>query len=374
MLWLSPWMRPLARIHVEALRAQGDDVMLVTTDQHPESDAPRDYEVVLDARFKQARSWIPFVKALRAAREFAPDVVVGELVRDPRWLAFGALAPRVHLVHDDRPHDASENRPAWERAIFDRWGRSADATVTFSEYVADAVRRGTVPGARTPVYSIPLTSDVDDERISAVVPASARRDLVLVGRINSYKNLDVVLSAWRRHVDGSGWRGDDLVIIGKGSIEGPLPPHTVHRNSPFRYDDELGVMARAKASLVHYRRASQSGVQVLSMQLGVAAIVSDRGALPEFRTPGDPAIGVDDVDSLVAELDRLADPDTAFRRGLAARTHYADTFAADVVGTRLHSLLAAVAGLAPDSVQSRIPRVDVELRGLDAGGSRDPAS
>ena len=24
-LWLSPWMRPLARIHAEALRAQGDD-------------------------------------------------------------------------------------------------------------------------------------------------------------------------------------------------------------------------------------------------------------------------------------------------------------------------------------------------------------
>ncbi|SNT30925.1 glycosyltransferase family 4 protein [Rhodococcoides kyotonense] len=359
-LWLSPWMRPLARIHVEALRERGDDVMLVTTDQHPESDAARPYEVVLDARFKQPRSWLPFAKALRGAREFAPDVVVTELVRDPRWIAFGALAPRVQLIHDDRPHDASEHRPTWERTVFDRWGRSSSATVTFSEYVADAVRRGQVPGTSTPVRAIPLTSDLEDARVSAVVPADARRDFVLLGRINSYKNIDVVLEAWRRHVAGPGWRGDDLVVIGKGSIDEPLPPNTVHRNEPFRYDDELGAISRAKASLAHYRRASQSGVQVLSMQLGVATIVSDRGALPEFQTPGEPALGVDDVDSLIAEFDRLANPDTAFRSGVAARRHYDSMFSSNVVGARLHALLADTAGIAPDPVQARVPGVDVE--------------
>src|SRR6202012_3200818 len=43
-LWLSPLMRPLARVQAEALRARGIDVLLVTTDQHPESDKARDYE------------------------------------------------------------------------------------------------------------------------------------------------------------------------------------------------------------------------------------------------------------------------------------------------------------------------------------------
>jgi glycosyltransferase involved in cell wall biosynthesis len=359
-LWLSPWMRPLARIHVEALCAQGDDVMLITTDQHPESDAALPYETVLDARVKRPSSWLPFARALRAARAFAPDVVVTELVRDPRWLAFGALAPRVQLIHDDRPHDASENRPGWERTIFDRWGRNSSATVVFSEYVADAVRAGRVPGAGTPVHAIPLMSDVDDMRVSTVVPADARRDVVLLGRINSYKNIGIVLEAWRRHVGGPGWRGDDLVVIGKGEIDVPLPPHTIHRNEPFRYDDELGAISRAKASLVHYRRASQSGVQVLSMQLGVATIVSDRGALPEFQTPGEPSIGVDDVDALVAELDRLADPDNAFRSGTAAREHYDARFSSGVAGARLHALLAETAGVPPDLVQPRVPGVDVE--------------
>lgn len=367
-LWLSPWMRPLARVHVEALRAQGDDVLLVTTDQHPESGPPLEYEIVLDSRFKQVGSWAPFARALRRARAFGPDVVVSELVRDPRWLAFGTLGERVHLVHDDRPHDSSENRPAWERTVFDRWSRSSSATVTFSDYVARAVRDGNVPGTSSPVHVVPLTSDLQDDRVPPLAPPQDRADFVLLGRINSYKNIDVVLDAWQRHVDGQFWRGDDLVIIGKGTIDRPLPPHTQHRDEPFRYENELPAMSRAKASLVHYRRASQSGVQVLSMQLGVSTIISDQGALPEFQTAGDPASGVDDVDSLVAELDRLADPTCAYERGLAARSTYDEQFASAHAGKRLHALFTRLIdgtrenGRAPDRIEPAVPEVDVELR------------
>lgn len=367
-LWLSPWMRPLARVHVEALQSLGHDVLLVTTDQHPESGPARDYEVVLDARVKRVSTWGPFFRALQRIRSFGPDVVVSELVRDPRWIAFGALGTRVHLVHDDRPHDASENRPFWERTLFDRWAHSSAATVTFSEYVADAVRSGRVPGAPSPVHVVPLTSDLGDATVPPLAPSSDRRDFVLLGRINSYKNIDVVLDAWRRHVGGTHWRGDNLVVIGKGTIDRPLPPHTIHRNRAFRYEDELSTISRAKASLVHYRRASQSGVQVLSMQLGVATVISDRGALPEFRAPGDPAISVDDIDSLVREFDRLSDPDVAFARGRAARTTYRERFRADVAGRNLHRFFSELCGLptanyvTPDCVEPVVPETDVELR------------
>lgn len=363
-LWLTPWMRSLARVHVEHLIAEGDDVMMITTDQHPESDQPRPYERVVDARFKRPSTWAPFVDTLRAARAFAPDVVVTELVRDPRWMALGASAPRVQLIHDDKPHDLSERPPAWERAVFDRWGASSTATAVFSEHVADAVRRGDVPGTGGKVHVLPLTSDLDEHRVPPIAQSADRRDMVLVGRINPYKNLDVVLEAWNRHVHGPGWRGDRLVIIGKGDVTADLPPHTRHQNTPFRYDDELGVISRAKASLVHYRRATQSGVQTLSMQLGVPTIVSDQGALGEFQTDGDPVIGVDDVDGLVRELDRLADPETAFLRGSAAREQYEKRYHATVVGSQLHRLLAEVAGVeqrAPDPVQFGVPRGDVEV-------------
>lgn len=366
-LWLSPWMRPLARVQVEALRAQGNDVILVTTDQHPESDDTRDYEIVLDNRFKQASSWRPFLKAYRAARTFDPDIVVTELVRDPRWLAFGALGTRVNLVHDDRPHDSSEVRPRWERALFDRWTRNSCATVAFSEFVADAVRDGRVPGTSTPVHVVPLTSDLADDRVPPIAGPNDRRDFVLLGRINWYKNIDVVFDAWQRHIDGTNWRGDDLVIIGKGTIQQELPPHTKHRNEAFRYNDELKAISRSKASLVHYRQASQSGVQVLSMQLGVPTIVSDQGALPEFQTPSDPALGPDDVKALVEQFDRLAEPAIACERGLAARNSYDERFHSAVAGAQLHLLLsqlcdrASIDTLAPNFIEPVVPDIDVKL-------------
>ena len=101
-VWLSPLMRPLARVQAEALRARGIDVLLVTTDRHPESDKARDYEMVLDLRFRTASSWLA---ARRRIREHRPDVVIIEQVRDPRWIALAGRMPRIQLVHDERRED-----------------------------------------------------------------------------------------------------------------------------------------------------------------------------------------------------------------------------------------------------------------------------
>jgi glycosyltransferase involved in cell wall biosynthesis len=336
-------MRPLARVHAEALRRRGVEVLLVTSDQHPESDAARDYELVLDPRFRAASTWPASFAARRYARNWRPDVVITELVRDPRWIAFAGNTPRIQLVHDDRPHDAYEQRPRYERAVFDRWGAGAAATVVFSAYVAEAVAdRPDVAGTR--VHMVPLTSDLDPALAPAVVPAVDRRNFVMVGRLNPYKNVDVVLDAWQAHVDGRSWRGDELVLLGDGPhITRKLPKHTVWRPGSYRYRDVLDTVAAAKGSIVHYRRASQSGVQVLSMQLGVTPIVSPVGALPEFQPPGCEPVGVDDVDGLAAAFDALADPETAALQGAAAARHYAQRFTADHAAERLHDALRLTA-------------------------------
>ncbi|MBJ8340467.1 glycosyltransferase family 4 protein [Antrihabitans sp. YC3-6] len=330
MLWLSPWMRPLARVYCEALAGAGIEVMLVTSNQHPESDAARPYERVLDPRPKTPNTWRPFGRALAEVRRFAPDVVVTELVRDPRWLAFGRLAPRVQLIHDDRPHDAGEQRPGWERRLFDRWGERAAATVAFSNYVAGAIGGADV---------VPLTSDLDEALVPAFVDAEGRRDVVLIGRLNSYKNIEVTMAAWRAHVEGPAYRGDDLVLIGGGDTDVDLPPKVRWIKGAYSYADVLPVLSRAKASVVHYRRATQSGVQVLAMQVGVTPIVSTEGALPEFQPPGETPIGVDDVAGLTRAFDQLADPYVASRRGAAAQAHYRQNFAADVSAAALTGAL-----------------------------------
>jgi glycosyltransferase involved in cell wall biosynthesis len=341
-LWLTPWMRPLARVQAEALRRRGVEVLLVTSDLHPESDAARDYELVLDPRFRTASTWPATLAAWHRVRAYRPDVVVAELVRDPRWMALAGRAPRIQVVHDDRAHDSAELRPAYEAAVFNRWGARSAATVTYSHHVAAAVgSRRDVAG--TPVRVVPLTSDLDPALVPAPVGADGRRDFVMLGRLNPYKNIDVVLAAWQRHVDGGGWRGDHLVFIGDGRImDRQLPKHTLWRRGTYRYRDVVSTLAAAKGSIAHYRRASQSGVQVVSMQLGVMPVVSPIGGLPEYQPPGCPPVSVDDVAGLAAVFDQLADPATAARGGAEAAHHYAQRCNVDRVADRLLDIIVDI--------------------------------
>jgi glycosyltransferase involved in cell wall biosynthesis len=348
-LWLSPSMRALARVQAEALRRRGAEVLLVTSDQHPESGTPRDYELVLDRRFHGASSWSTIVAARRKVREYQPDVVIADQVRDPRWIALAGRVPRVQLVHDHLAHYPVGHRPSYQRAIFDRWGARSAATITYSSYVAAAVAtRRDVIG--TPVHVLPVTSDLDPALVPTLVEPERRRDFVMVGRINPYKNIDVVLEAWQRHVDGGAWRGDELVLIGHGPLVlQSLPEYVRWRPGTYRYSEVVTTLAAAKGSILHYRRASQSSVQVMSMQLGVMPIVSNVGGLPEYQPPGCPPVGVDDVAGLTAAFDDLADPFTATLRGGAAARYYADKFDVDCAADCLLNVLSGVLSLRLDA-------------------------
>ena len=334
-LWLSPWMRPLARVYVDALHADGHDCRLVTSDQHYQKVSPREYERVLDPRPKDPRTTGPLLRVHAELRRWRPDVVVAELVWDPRWLLLARLAPLVHLVHDDGPHDATENRPAWQRALFERFNRRAAAVVTFSAHVAGQLSH--------PARVVPLTSDVAEAELPE--NPARRKNFVLYGRMSPYKNVPVALAAWRRHLDSPEYRGDRLLLLGDGPADidhQMLPPACEWRRERYDYAAVLPVLAGAKASLVHYRQATQSGVQLLSMQLGVTPIVSDSGGLPEFQPPGEPAVGVDDVIGLAGLLGQLADQVAAVERGAATRAHYLRRYAAGHSAAELVKVLAEV--------------------------------
>ncbi|MGJ9423782.1 glycosyltransferase family 4 protein [Aeromicrobium sp. CF3.5] len=339
-LWLSPWMRPLSRVQTDALRAAGADVRLVTTDQHPESGPAVDGEWVVDTRFKRPSTWPEFCRLRRQVRDFAPDVVVTELVRDPRWMLLDRSAPRVDIVHDDRPHDDHEQLPAWERRAFARWRASSCLTITHSQYVSDRVAS---TRARVPTTVTPLASDLAESRVPALVPARERRDFVLTGRLNGYKNIPLVLEAWTRHREGPGHRGDHLILIGEADQDLDLPLGVRWERGSFRYADKVETIARAKASVAHYRRATQSGVQVLAMQLGVMPIVSDQGGLPELQPPGGPVVDIDDVAGLARAFDVLADSEHAADAGITARRAFEQRHAPAAVGAALSEALGRVA-------------------------------
>jgi glycosyltransferase involved in cell wall biosynthesis len=340
-LWLSPKMRPLARVQAEGLRARGIDVLLVTTDQHPESDRARDYELVLDPRFRMASTWPAAVAAHRRIREYRPDIVIAESVSDLRWIALAGRAPRIQLVHDER-RDDGRHRQAVARAVFDKWGAGSAATVTYCNFAAIAVatRRDVV---NTQVHVAPLCSDLDPTLVPPFVGPDGRRDFVLAGRLNSHKNIDVVLEAWQRHVDGDKWRGDELLLIGDGPLTiRTLPAYVRWRTGSYHYADVVTTLAAAKGSVTHYRSASQSGVQLLSMQLGVMPIVSPAGGLAEYQPASFSPVGVDDIAGLTAAFDDLADPCTATLRGSLAARHYAEHFSVDRAVDGLVNVLTQV--------------------------------
>ncbi len=340
-LWVAPWGSPLAAVFAEGLRAHGAEVLTITTPQHYEVAAATEGVVVVTGSIKRPASFGSAISALRVARRFRPDVVVTEEFTDPRLMPILRLAPVAVLMHDDAPHDHTELRPWHHRVVADRVLRRADLMVTFSDFVARHARgRWSIP-----TITVPLPSEAPESLVQPVVAAPDRRDMVVLGRINPYKDLPTTLAAWAIHVHGSAYRGDELVVIGDGNeVDLDLPAHCRWRRQRFQFADALPALAHAKASVVHYRSATQSGVQLTSMQCGTAAIVSDVGGLPEYLPVGGHPVPAGDTVLLAAAFDDLADPVHATTEGTAARAHYDNCFtagfAARVLITQLRNRLS----------------------------------
>lgn len=313
--------------------------MLITANLHYEAAQPLDYERFLVGRPVPTKDWIQIPKIYNEARRFKPDVVVTEMLRDPRWMIFGSLAPRISVRHDARPHDETHKRQWWIRS-FDPWDARADGTIVFSEYVRRCMLE--MGQNRSPIYLAPLLTDLYPALVPEFVPAERRRNFVLVGRQRPYKNHAVVFAAWEKHTAGPAYRGDELVLYGDGEIAVPLPPHSQWEARIFQYTELVDQYSMAKGSLVYSRSASQSGVQVASMQLGVAPIVSNAGGLPEYQPPGLSITGIDDVDGLAGTFDKLADPREAEREGRIALEHYASHYAPAVAAGRLVEIFEQV--------------------------------
>ena len=334
-LWLTNHFRAHALVRREEFLDVGAEMMLVSTNRgfSRYSGPVREYETVLLGRPAPWADWLPCYRAYRAAKRFNPDVVVTENVSDPRWKYFARSAPRINAVHDAEPHDEKHRVPVWNRLMFDRWNSRADATLVFSQYVASSlIARGHDPSR---VWVIPLHTELDPALVADPVPADQRNNFIMFGRQDPYKNHAIIFAAWEAHVASSAWRGDQLIIYGDGEIPVPLPSHARRVHGEFQYKDVVGEFARAKGSIVHHTEgASQSAVQILSMQLGVPTLVSTGGALPEYQPAGLNVTGVNDVDGLSRAISALADPSEVDRQSQIMLDHYKNNFAAGLFVNR----------------------------------------
>ena len=347
-LWLAQWFRSLANIYGRGLTIEGHEVQIITTSKHPEPGPPLVEELVCPKRPYDPTWAHTFVQAERMYRRFRPDVVITDEVTDPAFAVLvQRMRPRWLVIHDALPHDHTHELHGLRKRIRAAEWRRPSHILTFSEHVARVVKSANYNRHSAQVHRIKLLSDVRDEDVPRLRTRNQRRDFVLMGRIAPYKNVDHVLRAWDVHVNSSHYRGDRLIIWGAGQRHPEAPGVSAQRNSSVEWRPEVyryseirdGHFSGFKGNLCVYSEASQSGIQILSAQLGVVPIVSNVGGLPEYQAPALPVLDPADQEGLVDVLNRVADPDIATELGQIARDSYVSLNSQGVVTKELAVLL-----------------------------------
>jgi len=224
-LWLSPRMRPLARVEAEALRQRGADVLLVTSDQHPESDTARDYELVLDPRFRTPSSWPITQAAWRKAFLSWQAASV---------FTFGPLSSDLRLGIEFFPGSAIRDaQAAWNIA---RWaGENGGVLVDSWHYfrgAADPEHLRAIPAGRIVAVQF---DDADQEMVGNLY-----EDTTLRRRLPGQGSFDLV--GFIKLLDEIGIEAPVSVEILSPEQQG----YTVAEAARLAHDTSRGVIARAR--------------------------------------------------------------------------------------------------------------------------------
>lgn len=196
-----------------------------------------------------------------------------------------------------------------------------DALVAPSRFLAGVLARAGVGVGRTHVVrnpAAPVPADV-------LVPAAARRDVVVAGRLSPEKGVDVLLRALaaapavrRLHVAGDGPARADLEVLAREVAPGRV---VFHGRLPA--DDVRALVAGAVAAAVPSRWYENAPLAVTeALAAGVPAVVTALGGAPELVRDGVDGLVVppEDPAALAAALTRLVeDPARAAAMGAAGR-------------------------------------------------------
>ncbi|EHM02000.1 glycosyltransferase, group 1 family protein [Acetobacteraceae bacterium AT-5844] len=253
----------------------------------------------------------------RQAQSFGADVVVSAMPHLWTPLVAPALKragiPYVPVLHDALPHPGDPS-PAWHWRLR-RELAAARGAVVLSTAVEAAIR---AEAPSLPLFRLPL---------GAHLPAEAPRDVAVThdflffGRIRTYKGLDLLRDAFaqlRQHHPAA-----TLRVVGEGDIEAAapglsaLPGVTVEPR--WVADGAIpALISTARAVVLPYREASQSGVLPIALACGVPVVATPVGGLAEQVRDGETGLlaAAPTGEALAAAMGRLLD-DAALRERLA---------------------------------------------------------
>jgi glycosyltransferase involved in cell wall biosynthesis len=278
------------------------------------------------------------VEITRELRTFRPNVVVAS---DP-FLGIAALAARIAArssarvvveVHGDpstftRGYGSSLRRGL--APVADAAARSgikhADATRALSAFTSSIVEeiRGVPATASFPTYS-----DLEVFENTPRSPVPEDPNVVFVGALEAYKNVDGLAAAWRRvaaHLPQA-----RLTVIGRGSRR-PVIENLVADVPGVEHVASLepsGVVAaldRSRALVLPSWPEGHGRVVLEAFARGRTVVATDAGGIPDIVTDDADGLLVPRADAaaLADALVRiLRDHDLAVRLGAAARESYA---------------------------------------------------
>lgn len=218
-------------------------------------------------------SAVPQVLSLRrAVRAWRPDLVHAHDNTDPRLLAIASGFPRVTTVHDPVPHPGHPPLDRANQLVRRRWISGSDAVVVHGESLVDELPDW-VPRARVAVLEHGAAV-----RAQPLTPPE-RPSVLLFGRLEPYKGIDVLLSAMERV-----WKARPetrLVVAGRGPEAALVPSHPqIELRAEYIPEAELDrLFGDATVSVLPYVQASGSGAGAYAVARGIPTIVSDVGAL-----------------------------------------------------------------------------------------------
>jgi len=256
-------------------------------------------------------------RLVEQARGMRADVVISAMNHVWTPLVASALPaagiPFVSMVHDALPHPG-DPAFAWDWRLRQELNAAAGAVV-FSEPVEAAVaaRR---PGL--PILRLPLGAHIPAGTAASGAPQA---DFLFFGRLRAYKGLDLLRDAFAalraRHP------GATLRVVGEGDPEAcapglaALPGVTVEAR--WVPDSEMSsLVASARAVVLPYREASQSGVLPIALALGVPVVATPVGGLSGQLEHGVSGLLAEDSSALAlaGAMEAMLDP--ARRAALSA--------------------------------------------------------
>jgi glycosyltransferase involved in cell wall biosynthesis len=272
---------------------------------------------VVPGRIRSVSAVPDMLQLWRELHRWGPQIVHVHENHDPRLLAATTGYTTVFTVHDPVEHLGARSFTRTETWIFKQWFRRSERLVVHGQALADELAPAV---GRARIVVIPHGTWPR----SAPLPPPQSRTVLLFGRLEQYKGVEVLVEAmrivWERRPDVK------LVVAGTGPAARFVPAEPrISLHARYISEEEVGqLLAAASLVVLPYTQASQSGVGLLAVGEGVPLVVSDLGALPDLAYDpsfvcehGDPQAL---ADTIIRHVDDGADVRDAVL--MHARSHF----------------------------------------------------